>query len=98
MCVRLSPEANRVPVAFVALEPVVEVTPTELLRILTVFRPAHASAATGWPNSPWALSKILRRLAAPLRETGISVAFRQAHLGRVVRIARALPEQQPAAV
>jgi hypothetical protein len=85
-------------VAYLAREPAVEVTPTELLRILTVFRPAHASAATGWPMSPWALSKILRRLAAPLRETGISVAFRQAHRGRVVRIARARPEQQPAAV
>jgi hypothetical protein len=84
--------------AAVARQSAFEVTPTELLQILTTFRPAHASAATGWPNSPWALSKTLRRLAAPLRETGIHVTFRQAHLGRVVRIARARLEQQRAPV
>jgi hypothetical protein len=73
--------------AMLAIQRVFEETPTELLRHLSEYRPESALGAT-WPSSPWALSKLLRRLAPQLRETGIVVAFTQGHLGRKVTVGR----------
>ncbi len=65
---------------------------TELLGILNGFRPEHASAAAGWPKSPWALSTMLRRLAGQLRATGIECATARSRSERVITIARAEAE------
>ncbi len=59
---------------------------TELLEILTQFKPAHATAATGWPKSPWALSRALRRLAVQLRALGIEFQTSFEHRGRVMTL------------
>jgi hypothetical protein len=74
--------------ALLARNPVLETNANHLLKILAPFRPKHASAANGWPTSPWALSRTLHRLAAPLRETGILVTFSRGAAGRIIRIAR----------
>jgi hypothetical protein len=65
----------------------VECTPTQLLGVLNNFRPKRMSAAPGWPKSPWALSKTLRRLAAQLRTIGIVVTFARRYDARIIRIA-----------
>jgi hypothetical protein len=65
-----------------------EGSPAHLLQVLNSCRPKHASVATGWPTSPWVLSKILRRLATQLRETGIAVGFTRRHTGRLIRMSR----------
>jgi hypothetical protein len=75
-------------VAMLAHHHAFEGAPAKLLEVLNSARPAHASAATGWPSSPWALSKILRRLATQLRETGISVTFARTNSGRFIRVER----------
>jgi hypothetical protein len=84
--------------ALLSRNPAVETNANQLLRILTPLRPKHASVANGWPTSPWALSRSLHRLAAPLRETGILVAFNRSAAGRIIRIARAPKQKQSAAV
>jgi hypothetical protein len=93
--VEQSPVATAL-VALLARTPGLETNPNQLLRMLTQFRPRHASAAAGWPTSPWALSKTLRSLAAPLRETGILVAFGRGSAGRLIRIARARTDRRDA--
>jgi hypothetical protein len=81
-------------VPMLALRGAVECSPTQLLRMLSEFRPKHATAASGWPNSPWALSRILHRLAAQLPAIGIVVTFSRGHTARIIKIARARAEGQ----
>jgi hypothetical protein len=63
-------------------------SPTDLLAILNRFKPAHATAGTGWPRTPWILSRLLRRLAPQLRGVGIQFAVSQEHNGRVITVFR----------
>jgi putative DNA primase/helicase len=65
-----------------------EGSPAELLQVLNSCGPRRASVAAGWPTSPWDLSKIHRRLATQLRETGVAVSFARKHTGRLIRIFR----------
>ncbi len=61
---------------------------TELLGILESFRPAHATAATGWPKSPWALSTMLRRLAGQMRAVEVHCTTSRSHGIRYITIVR----------
>jgi hypothetical protein len=61
---------------------------TELLQILTQFKPQHATTAAGWPNSSWALSRILRRMAGQLRAIGINFTTGFEHTRRIISITR----------
>jgi hypothetical protein len=63
-------------------------SPTELLRILNRFKPEHATAGTGWPRTPSALSRLLRLLAPQLRGIGINCAMTREHNGRVITVFR----------
>jgi hypothetical protein len=63
-------------------------SPTDLLRILNDFKPEHATGGTGWPKTPWALSRVLRRLAPQLRGIGIDFATTVEHSGRVITLVR----------
>jgi hypothetical protein len=85
-------------VAMLKERPVLEGTPTALLHALTTARPRSAFAATGWPRSPWALSKLLRRLAPQLRELGIIVVFQRKMDARIITIGRdqAASQNKPA--
>ncbi len=63
-------------------------TATELLDMLDAFRPVHASAATGWPRSPRALSTMLRRLAGQMRAIGVDCMTSRSNGVRFITIAR----------
>jgi hypothetical protein len=66
----------------------VEGTPTEVLAKLTGFLPYRPSMAGGWPRSPVALSRILRRMTPQLRAIGFTVEFRTRHDGRFITVTR----------
>ncbi len=53
-----------------------------------VDQPAHATAATGWPKSSWALSTMLRRLAGQMRTVGVHRTTSRSHGIRFITIAR----------
>jgi hypothetical protein len=69
-------------------------SPTELLRILNRFKPEHATAGTGWPRTPGALSRLLGRLAPQLRGIGINFTMTHEHNGRVITVFRPVPKSR----
>jgi hypothetical protein len=50
-------------------------TATDLLNALNSIVPETQQKAKGWPKRPNALSRVLRRIAPPLRKVGIEITF-----------------------
>jgi hypothetical protein len=64
-------------------------TASELLSLLTIMVGEQAARERAWPKQANQLSNKLRRVAPPLRRTGINIAFeRQPHGTRVLHITR----------
>ena len=61
-------------------------TAADLLKALNAVASETQQKAKGWPKSPPVLAKTLRRLAPPLRKTGINVAFERENRRRWMTI------------
>jgi hypothetical protein len=61
-------------------------TAADLLKALNAAASETQQKAKGWPKSPPVLAKTLRRLAPPLRKTGINVAFERENRRRWMTI------------
>lgn len=68
-----------------------EGTATDLLKRIASYADERVKNHRGWPDSGWALSRILRRLAPNLRASGVEVSFDKTSdhkRSRIIRIGR----------
>jgi hypothetical protein len=61
-------------------------TASDLLKVLSNSIPESQRKAKGWPKRPNALSRILRRIAPPLRKVGIDVKLDRNKHGSAIAI------------
>jgi hypothetical protein len=71
-----------------------EGTASDLLKALSDSIPEAQRKAKGWPKRPNALTRILRRIAPPLRKVGIDVAFDRDQHKRTISITLPLRERK----
>jgi hypothetical protein len=69
-----------------------EGTASDLLKAVSGSIPEAQRKAKGWPKRPNALTRILRRIAPPLRKVGIDVAFDRDQHKRTITITLSLRE------